>query len=108
MSVLGPQYGQEWTSAEVPVYRERGPAERRLIQPLSCLSISAPSHGRPVPEAGFDFRIEAPGASPTYQPCVRHRAEPRAPGGMPPGATLETAPDRPAKAPAMIAMSVPD
>ena len=47
----------------MPVYRERGPAERRLIRPLSCLSISAPSHGRPVPEAGFDFRIEAPGAS---------------------------------------------
>jgi hypothetical protein len=61
----------------MPVYRERGPAERRLIRPLSCLSISAPSHGRPVPEAGFDFGIEAPGAS--YQACVRHRA----PGGMP-------------------------
>jgi hypothetical protein len=51
----------------MPVYRERGPAERCLIPPLSCLSISAPSHGRPVPEAGFDFRIEAPGANPTYQ-----------------------------------------
>jgi hypothetical protein len=32
---------------ETPVYRERSPAERRLIPLLPC-SIVAPSHGRPV------------------------------------------------------------